>query len=48
MVLENRVLRKTFGSKGDEVTEVRRRLHNVELYALYFSKVSLVRKNHEE
>jgi hypothetical protein len=32
----NRVLRKTFGANGDEVTEKWRRLHNEELYDLYF------------
>jgi hypothetical protein len=34
MVFENRVLRKIFGPKRDEVTEEWRRLHNEELYAL--------------
>jgi hypothetical protein len=34
-VFENRVLRKVFGPKGDEVTGEWRRLHNKELYALY-------------
>jgi hypothetical protein len=32
---ENRVLRRIFGPKRDEVTEEWRRLHNKELYALY-------------
>ena len=36
-VLEYRVLRKMFGSAGDEVTGESRRLHNEELYNLYFS-----------
>jgi hypothetical protein len=36
-VFENRVLRRVFGPKRDEVTEVWRRLHNKELYALYSS-----------
>jgi hypothetical protein len=36
-VVQNRVLRRIFGSKGNEVTEEWRRLHNEELYALYFS-----------
>jgi hypothetical protein len=31
---ENRVLRKIFGPKTDEVTEEWRRLHNEELYDL--------------
>ena len=35
MVLENRVLRRIFGHKWDEVTGEWRRLHNEELYALY-------------
>jgi hypothetical protein len=33
-VLENRVLRRIFGPKRDEVTVEWRRLHNNELYAL--------------
>jgi hypothetical protein len=36
-VFENRVLRKIFGPKRDEVTGNWRRLHNKELYALYSS-----------
>jgi hypothetical protein len=36
-VFENRVLRRIFGPKRDEVTEEWRRLHNEELYALYCS-----------
>jgi hypothetical protein len=36
-VLENRVLRKIFWPKRDEVAGVRRRLHKKELYALYSS-----------
>jgi hypothetical protein len=36
-VFENRVLRRIFGPKRDEVTGEWRRLHNKELYALYFS-----------
>jgi hypothetical protein len=34
-VFENRVLRRIFGPKRDEVTGEWRRLHNEELYALY-------------
>jgi hypothetical protein len=34
-VFENRVLRKIFEPKRDEVTGEGRRLHNEELYALY-------------
>jgi hypothetical protein len=34
-VLENRVLRRMFGPKRDEVTRERRKLHNVELNDLY-------------
>ena len=37
MVLENRVLRRIFEPKMDEVTGKWRRLHNKELYALYSS-----------
>jgi hypothetical protein len=36
-VFENRVLRRIFGPKRDEVTGEWRRLHNEQLYALYFS-----------
>jgi hypothetical protein len=36
-VFENKVLRRIFGPKRDEVTGERRRLHNKELYALYSS-----------
>jgi hypothetical protein len=36
-VFENRVLRRMFGPKKDEVTGEWRRLHNEELCALYFS-----------
>jgi hypothetical protein len=34
-VFENRVLRKIFGPKSDEVTEEWRKLHNEELNDLY-------------
>jgi hypothetical protein len=36
-VFENKVLRRVFGPKRDEVTGEWGRLHNKELYALYFS-----------
>jgi hypothetical protein len=36
-VSENRVLRRIFGSKRDEVTEDWRKLHNEELHNLYSS-----------
>jgi hypothetical protein len=36
-LFENRVLRKIFGPKGDEVTREWRRLHNEKLYYLYSS-----------
>jgi hypothetical protein len=36
-VFENRVLKKVFGPKRDEVTEEWRILHNEKLYALYSS-----------
>jgi hypothetical protein len=36
-VFENRVLRRIFGPKRDEVTGEWRKLHNEELHYLYFS-----------
>jgi hypothetical protein len=42
-VFENRVLRRIFGPKGDEVTGGWRKLHNEELHNLYASP-SLIRK----
>jgi hypothetical protein len=36
-VFENRVLRRIFGPKRDEVTGDGRKLHNEELHNLYFS-----------
>jgi hypothetical protein len=36
-VIENRVLRRIFGPKRDEVTGEWRKLHNKELHNLYFS-----------
>ncbi|KAJ4427741.1 hypothetical protein ANN_25394 [Periplaneta americana] len=36
-VFENKVLRKIFGAKRDEVTGEWRKLHNTELHALHFS-----------
>jgi hypothetical protein len=36
-VFENRVLRRIFGPKRDEVTGDSRKLHNVELHILYSS-----------
>jgi hypothetical protein len=41
-VFENRVLRRIFGPKRDEVTGGRRKLHNEELHGLY-SSLSIVR-----
>jgi hypothetical protein len=38
-VFENRVLRRIFGSKRDEVTRERRKLRNVELNYLYSSPI---------
>jgi len=38
-VFEKRVLRRRLGPKRDEVTEEWRRLHNEELYDLYFSPI---------
>jgi hypothetical protein len=41
-VFENRVLRRIFGPKGDDVTGGRRKLHNEELRDLY-SSPSIIR-----
>jgi hypothetical protein len=41
-VLENRVLRRIFGPKRDEVTGGWRKLHNEELHNLY-SSASIIR-----
>jgi hypothetical protein len=38
-VFENRVLRRIFGPKRDEVTEGWRKLHNEELHDLYSSPI---------
>jgi hypothetical protein len=37
-MFENRVLRRIFGTKRNEVTEDRRKLHNEELHNLLFTK----------
>jgi hypothetical protein len=39
-VFENRVLRRVFGAKRDEMTGDRRKLHNEELHSIFvfFSK----------
>ncbi|KAJ4428144.1 hypothetical protein ANN_24158 [Periplaneta americana] len=42
-VFENKVLRKIFGAKRDEVTGEWRKLHNAELHALYTSR-DIIRK----
>jgi hypothetical protein len=42
-VFENRVLRRIFGPKRDEVTGEWRKLHNKELHDLY-SSPSIIRK----
>ena len=36
-MFENKVLRKIFGNKRDEIAGKWRKLHNAELYALYSS-----------
>jgi hypothetical protein len=41
-VFENRVLRRIFGPKRDEVTGEWRKLHNEELHDLYLSQ-SIIR-----
>jgi hypothetical protein len=43
-VFENRVLRRIFGPKRDEVTREWRKMHNEELRDLY-SSPSIIRKN---
>jgi hypothetical protein len=40
-VFENRVLRRIFGPKGDEVTREWRKLHNEELNDLYSSRTTV-------
>jgi hypothetical protein len=37
-VFENRVLRRVFGPKRDEIAREQRKLHNVELNDLYSSR----------
>jgi hypothetical protein len=46
-VFENRVLRRIFGPKWDEVTGEWRKLHNEELHDLY-SSPSMIRINQED
>ena len=38
-VFENRVLKRIFGPKRNEVIEKWKRLYNDELHALYFSQI---------
>jgi hypothetical protein len=42
-VFENRVLRRIIGLNRNEVTGESRRLHNEELYALYYSSPNIIR-----
>ena len=42
-MFENKVLRKVFGAKKDKITGEWRKLHNVELHALY-SSPNIIRK----
>jgi hypothetical protein len=44
-VFENKVLRRIFGPKRDEITGEWRRLHNKELYALYSPNIIRVMKS---
>jgi len=44
-VLENRVLRRIFGPKGDKVTREQRKLHNVEFNDLYSPNILWVIKS---
>jgi hypothetical protein len=44
-VLENKVLRKIFGPKRDEVTRKWRKLLNEKLYGLYSSSGDQIKKN---
>ena len=41
-VFENKVLRKIFGAKRDEITEEWRKLHNDELHALHSSNKTIL------
>jgi hypothetical protein len=43
-MFENKVLRRIFGSKGEEVAGGWRRLHNEELHNLYTSQ-NIIRMN---
>jgi hypothetical protein len=47
-VFENRVLRRTFGPKRDEVTGEWRKLHNEELHNLYSPQILLDKLNQGE
>jgi len=47
-MFENKVLRRIFGSRRDEVTGDWRRLHNEELNDLYSSPIIVRVKNQEE
>jgi hypothetical protein len=42
-VIENRVLRRIFGAKRDQVTESWRRLFNEELHNLYSSAIRMIK-----
>ena len=43
-VFENRVLRRIFGPKRDEVTREWRRLHNEELLTEYYCVIKTIKK----
>jgi hypothetical protein len=47
-VFENRVLRRIFGPKRDEVTGQWRRLNKKEIYALHSSQISFGGSNQDD
>jgi hypothetical protein len=47
-MFENRVLRRIFGPKRDEVMEEWRKMHNEELHNFYSSQISLGKSSQGE